>query len=103
MSLLRQLAASVRDRDLAGPDEKILVAVSGGADSTALLHALMALRERLQLGVAAAHLHHGLRGKEADRDAAFVADLSPDAPGFAATSRVSGSAASPAACTRSSP
>src|SRR5215510_11736256 len=47
----------------------VLVAVSGGADSIALLHALLALGQR----VGAAHVHHGLRGAEADRDEAFVA------------------------------
>ena len=47
----------------------VLVAVSGGADSMALLHALLALGQKL----GAAHVHHGLRGVEADRDQAFVA------------------------------
>jgi tRNA(Ile)-lysidine synthase len=48
----------------------VLAAVSGGADSMALLHALLALGQK----VGAAHVHHGLRGAEADRDQAFVAD-----------------------------
>ncbi len=53
-------------------DARVLVAVSGGADSVALLHALLGIGQR----VAAAHVHHGLRGREADADLAFVADLS---------------------------
>ena len=52
-------------------DARVLVAVSGGADSVALLHALLALGQRA--GVA--HVHHGLRGAEADGDLAFVAAL----------------------------
>jgi tRNA(Ile)-lysidine synthase len=47
----------------------VLVAVSGGADSLALLHALVAIGQRL--GVA--HVHHGLRGDEADGDLEWVA------------------------------
>jgi tRNA(Ile)-lysidine synthase len=52
-------------------DDRVLVAVSGGADSVALLHAL----HRLGLKLAVAHLHHGLRGAAADADAAFVRRL----------------------------
>ncbi len=50
----------------------IVIALSGGADSMALLYTLSALRETQGLRLAAAHVHHGLRGEEADRDAAFV-------------------------------
>ena len=57
----------------------LCVAVSGGADSVALLHALVRLRAWLgakpPYGLAAAHFHHGIRGAEADADEAFVADL----------------------------
>lgn len=53
----------------------ILVAVSGGADSVALLHVLhqMAKRKRWQLTVA--HLEHGIRGKRSREDASFVRAL----------------------------
>lgn len=54
------------------PDAGIVVALSGGADSMALLYALAALRQTDGLRLVAAHVHHGLRGEEADRDAAFV-------------------------------
>ena len=57
----------------------LCVAVSGGADSVALLHSLVRLRAWLgakpPFGLAAAHFHHGIRGAEADADADFVADL----------------------------
>jgi tRNA(Ile)-lysidine synthetase-like protein len=49
--------------------------VSGGADSTALLLGLHRLRAELGLELRAAHLHHGLRGRQADRDLAFVRAL----------------------------
>ena len=50
----------------------ILIGLSGGADSVALTCALLELRERLGLGIAAAHLNHRIRGDESDRDEAFV-------------------------------
>lgn len=54
---------------------KLLVAISGGADSTALLLGLHRLRDEFGLELAAAHLHHGLRGAAADADLAFVRSL----------------------------
>ncbi len=76
---LRRLEPVLR-RALAGPcavpgGEPVLVAVSGGADSTALLVGLHSLAGELGLRLHAAHLHHGLRGAEADADLAFVRDL----------------------------
>ncbi len=57
------------------PGDTVLVGVSGGADSMALLFFLWENRERLGLAhVAAAHVHHGLRGEEADRDKRLVED-----------------------------
>jgi tRNA(Ile)-lysidine synthase len=54
---------------------RVLAAASGGADSTALLLGLRRLAPELGLELAAAHLHHGLRGTDADADQAFVRDL----------------------------
>jgi len=54
--------------------DRVLVAVSGGADSVALLAALAALAPRLGATLHAAHLNHGLRGAESDRDAACAAE-----------------------------
>ena len=61
------------------PGDRICAAVSGGADSVALLlllHAANALpRNGLGVGLSAVHIHHGLRGEESDGDAAFVQAL----------------------------
>lgn len=56
--------------------EQVIVAVSGGADSVCLLHLLTVLREEWNITVRGVHIHHGLRGREADRDAAYVEGLS---------------------------
>jgi len=66
------------DRGLLKAGERVCVAVSGGADSTALLLGLVeACGEKDGLGVvvSAAHVHHGLRGAEADGDEAFVREM----------------------------
>ena len=55
------------------PDERLLLALSGGADSVLLLHWLAAARPAV--AVRAAHVDHGLRGAESDADARFAAEL----------------------------
>jgi tRNA(Ile)-lysidine synthase len=56
-------------------DQRVLVALSGGVDSSVLLHALAELAPQRGLTLAAGHVHHGLRGAEADADAACAAQL----------------------------
>lgn len=55
-------------------NSSVTVALSGGADSMALLVALINLREKLQINVSAAHLNHLIRGDEAFRDENFVSE-----------------------------
>jgi tRNA(Ile)-lysidine synthase len=57
------------------PGARVAVAVSGGADSVALLVAMADARSETGIVLSAIHVHHGLRGAEADGDAQFVADL----------------------------
>ena len=67
------------DRSHIRPGDRICAAVSGGADSVALLLLLNAAnaqpRNALGVGLSAVHVHHGLRGDEADADLAFVQSL----------------------------
>jgi tRNA(Ile)-lysidine synthase len=63
------------ERSLLLAGERVCVAISGGADSVALLLALVEAKAALGVGVSAAHVHHGLRGMEADGDEAFVRGL----------------------------
>ena len=53
------------------PGDGVLVGLSGGADSVCLLHLLWCLKEEMGITLRALHVHHGLRGAEADRDAEF--------------------------------
>ena len=54
--------------------DKLLCAVSGGADSMCLLHLMRGNAEKLGITVMAAHFNHKLRGEESERDEAFVSD-----------------------------
>lgn len=67
------------DFSLVKPGERVGIAVSGGADSVALLLAMAAANAAqkcaLGVGLSVVHLHHGIRGAQADEDAAFVAAL----------------------------
>ena len=56
-------------------DERLLVAVSGGADSVALLRGLVAVSPEFSLELCVAHLNHRLRGADSDADAGWVGEL----------------------------
>ncbi len=75
MSTLSHLRHFLRRHDLLPPGARIIVGVSGGPDSLALLHALHALSGELGWHLHAAYLHHGLRA-EAEAEALFVAQVS---------------------------
>lgn len=70
----QRIADFVSDNGLLGPGGRVLLAVSGGADSTALLYAMCALKNRgaIDAEFACAHINHQLRGAEADQDDEFV-------------------------------
>jgi tRNA(Ile)-lysidine synthase len=69
------LRAALRGPCRLPPQSRLLVAVSGGADSTALLVGLHRIAKEFDVRLVAAHLHHGLRGEEADRDEQHVRRL----------------------------
>lgn len=73
--MLNKLRQFSREQDLICPGDKIVCAVSGGADSMALLWALYLLKDEWDLDLSAAHFNHQLRGAESDRDEAFVRDF----------------------------
>lgn len=65
----------IRDERLIEPGDKVLVAVSGGVDSSTLLFLLNRIRKDLTIDLGVAHVNHGLRGEESERDEAFVRGL----------------------------
>ena len=73
--MLNKLREFSRRQGLIQPGDKIVCAVSGGADSMALLWALYLLKEEWNLDISAAHFNHRLRGAESDRDEAFVREF----------------------------
>jgi tRNA(Ile)-lysidine synthase len=74
-SVLRAVRAALDAPDAPRRGEHVLVAVSGGPDSTALLDALAALATESGITLAAGHVDHALRGHESDADAAAVRTL----------------------------
>ncbi len=73
--MLNKLLAFIRRYEMLQPGDSVVCAVSGGADSVALLFGLYLLREKLGISLCAAHFNHRLRGAESDRDEAFVREL----------------------------
>jgi tRNA(Ile)-lysidine synthase len=74
--LAHKVLDHIRRLELLKPGDRVAVAVSGGADSTALLRLLLALRSELGIVVSVVHFNHKLRGADSDQDEAFVAALS---------------------------
>ncbi len=64
----KNVLCTIKKYNMAENGDKILVGLSGGADSVSLLCVLGALRSALSISVAAVHVNHGIRGAEADRD-----------------------------------
>ena len=70
--MLNKLQAFIQRYQMLQPGDQVTCAVSGGADSIALLFAMFLLSEKLEIRVSAAHFNHHLRGEESNRDADFV-------------------------------
>ena len=75
MSIRGEVLRYIYGQSLLLPGDHVLVAVSGGPDSVALLHLLFRLAPELELRLEVAHLQHGIRGEEARADARFVGEL----------------------------
>jgi tRNA(Ile)-lysidine synthase len=70
-----QVLRNIRELALMRAGDRVCVAVSGGADSVALLRVLLELRVELGMVLAVAHFNHQLRGDDSEADEAFVANL----------------------------
>src|SRR5438045_7927853 len=69
----QRLLASLKKQEMMRPGDRVGVAVSGGADSVALLLLLLELRGKLGIVLSVVHFNHKLRGKASDADEVFVA------------------------------
>lgn len=67
--------ALIRKYNMIQQEDVVIAGVSGGADSVCLLFVLCALRKKLGFSLRVCHVNHGLRGKQADDDEQFVAEL----------------------------
>ena len=70
--MLNKMLAALRRYEMVSPGDTVICAVSGGADSMALLWGMYLLREKLGITLEAAHFNHNLRGEESKQDAEFV-------------------------------
>ena len=73
--MYNKLCRFLKEQSMVSPGDTVICAVSGGADSVALLFAMYLLKEQLGIRLEAAHFNHQLRGEESDRDEAFVKEL----------------------------
>ncbi len=71
MNLIEKVKATIDRENLIPDGTRVVVGVSGGADSVALLH----IFHRLEISLTVAHLNHSIRGAEADADETFVKNL----------------------------
>lgn len=73
--MIKKVTAFIEENRLLNNGDTVIVGLSGGMDSVTLLHILYSIKELYNLELHAAHLNHGIRGEEADRDEAFVRAL----------------------------
>jgi tRNA(Ile)-lysidine synthase len=73
--LAHKVLGHIRQLQLLKAGDRVGIAVSGGADSVALLRLLLELRSELGIVISVVHFNHKLRGPESDEDEAFVAQL----------------------------
>ena len=71
---------TVKKYNMLTKGDTVVIGLSGGADSCALLHYLVSVKEKYNLKLIACHVNHMIRGQEADRDEEFCRALSCQSP-----------------------
>lgn len=74
--LEQKIRQTIKEHHMLQQGDLVIIALSGGADSVCLLSVLADMREEFALKLMTLHVHHGLRGEEADRDAEFSKKIS---------------------------
>ncbi len=77
-AFLKRVKDTIKHYQMFAKGDKVLVAVSGGADSVSLLKALLGIQKTLGITVVAANLDHQLRGRESRADSKFVKNIAGD-------------------------
>ncbi len=72
---VNRVRAFLKKEQMLSCGDSVLIGLSGGADSVALLRVLLELRQEYDLQIICAHINHGLRGENAQRDMNFAEDL----------------------------
>jgi len=75
MPLINKILTTIKHYDMIQLYDRVIIGLSGGADSVFLTHMLHMLKERFCIELKAVHINHGLRGDEAKRDEDFSAAL----------------------------
>lgn len=73
--MIQKVGRFIRQQNLLEQGDQVAAGISGGADSVCLLFCLSGLSAKIGFTLTAVHVHHGLRGEEADGDEAFVKEL----------------------------
>lgn len=73
--MIGKVRRTLHEHFMLDSSRSVLVGLSGGADSVSLLHALLELAGEFYITVRAAHINHGIRGENADRDERFCREL----------------------------
>lgn len=74
-TVINKVLSAIESHNMIKKDEKIIVALSGGADSVTLIHCLNKIKEEIGFELFACHVNHNLRGAESDSDHAFAEAL----------------------------
>ncbi len=74
--MISKVKKTIEKYNLLCHDDKVVVALSGGPDSVALLDSLVKIASKMNLSLFVAHYNHGLRGNESEKDEAFCRKLS---------------------------
>jgi tRNA(Ile)-lysidine synthase len=72
VNLKKEVLSRVKEYSLINKDENIVIGVSGGPDSMALLYVLLEIKDEIGFNIHIAHINHGVRGEAADNDQLFV-------------------------------